>query len=388
MDSLPSPILRLPAELRLQIWEIYYTLVKPPWLHYHNTSTSTPDPATSVSITRSVDFAPTYTCRLFHAEVTPAIWASLTLHIARNIETPAHHQHSILPPASQRDKIRSIKWHINSDNYRELCRGGVPTHNPFPFHLFTSLREFSIVYADEEHVHRLFLCGGTPASDAAAYHSWDPAYPYDGEAKLYRLLSAEGRLRKWLAVPRFADADAVVEHVAGLGEGGWLSWLVDPARFSAPLDQSDVLRSGGVEVAHVGGWNMGTATKGYLKYNDPSYDNDDAVGAVVSTLPSVSIEGARRMSEAPPPQASELAHGGQEELERFLTVASNASLLIEVELYTEGGGHPLGYPTTVVDMPILLIFDVRQRRLVEARELSINEHRRRQKWRLSPATQD
>ncbi|KAH7014531.1 uncharacterized protein B0I36DRAFT_369479 [Microdochium trichocladiopsis] len=344
------PILRLPPELRAQVWDIFYSSVSPPWIRYLDGEGG------HVVTNHSINLAPTYACKQFREEAWPAIWRHLVLHLSREATGP--YQHGRLPDPQQRQHIRRVVWYMACFDYdRELAIWGLPTR-PVKLHRFPRLREFVIAQADEVHVLWPLATAQSAASDPdlappVVWPALDTYTAVEKAASWYRGISGVERTAYLLAL-RQCSADALIATVARHGKGGWLSRLVDPVAFPAPIEFEDPLT--GDE------WDMDD------QYDLAVYDPDLEDGLVVR--PGETREDAEKR-----------------ELGELRAMASSVEILLEVEVYVVGNMKYYDryeVAETLVEEPIIIVVDVRQRKIVEARQLSPDEHQYRVKHRQSP----
>ncbi|KXJ85270.1 hypothetical protein Micbo1qcDRAFT_169524, partial [Microdochium bolleyi] len=123
-------LLKLPPEVRDQIWAIFYTDICLPRAICHATGNAEPldkhsdddvsrprrpggRPVATV-ITYDINTAPTMTCRSLYEEVWPVIWSSLQLHLTRNAHASTHHDLGVIP-LILRENIRHVFWYATSD---------------------------------------------------------------------------------------------------------------------------------------------------------------------------------------------------------------------------------------------------------------------------------
>lgn len=357
-DGIP-PFLRLPPELRQSIWHIFYSASSQPWIRYQAISRN------GIMSSRSVDLAPTYVCRLFRAEVWSAIWSMLRLHLSRRPELPF--QHAILPPPTLAREVQSIVWHMSCYSDRDL--GRLP-RRPVKLQRFPKLRDLTICYAEEAHIELLpvgqqvkmkraqtqAMAGGEEELRAGVASKRLDS-PRIESGSLYLAMSSEDRVAQWLSHPQFS-VERLIQFVTDNGRGGWLSRLVDPAQYPEPME----------------------LTPDSIDDREAVDDDDDEdkwrIHAPDFEHGSVLLDG-----ETP-------ADAEIRELAAFRAVAARVRVMVEVELYTMGGNPPFGFPTPIIAEPVLVLVDVGTKTVLEARQLSREEHKYRQDNGLSPCEAD
>ncbi|KXJ88017.1 hypothetical protein Micbo1qcDRAFT_207768 [Microdochium bolleyi] len=225
----PARFLSLPPELRQQIWDIYYTAIKPPHVRYVisaqggiiapvtvsrsnltlTDSTSRDKSTTSPAPTHDIDFRPAHVCKLFHGEAWAAIWRHCRLYIApRQGGQPSsatyHESLWASLPSYITDNIQHVAWQLNSlDDLAEA-----PPAPERGWRTFETLREEAArLYQRMSHAERLAQWFAMEARDPTR-----PATPPEIGAPL--AYSAEGLM-------------AAVMFNAGGKEVGWLRGITN-----------------------------------------------------------------------------------------------------------------------------------------------------------------
>ncbi|KAJ1323615.1 hypothetical protein MN608_10859 [Microdochium nivale] len=352
MEEQSSTLLRLPAELRGLVWDIYYTALSPPHASHVTTGTSIADVASHV--TCDIDLAPARVCKLFHSEVWPSIWRHCRLDFP--IPPPPHSstasRHRALSepsppsvPAQLAGKIQRVAWHSD----RGADDGSGAPGVSLLLRRFPSLRELTVCCAAVSHIAAMPLHKGLdveemalPSSLAVAASGPRPRRKSSEKlreeaVRLYYGMSEHERIAQWLA-----------------------SGAASPAERVGPI-------------------------------RDESQEELSAVTKLVRIVVADSGRGGgewlRELLRSPDGQSVDeaaLAPHGDSDRQVFGSTTAKVQVKLEIELYLMGGGPWFGIPTPVVPEALLFVVDVRRREIESMRQLRPEEHDFRQKTGLSP----